>query len=110
MIRAIAIKFSGSSDTYYSRGMQKYHVTRYSEAVDDFTLAIDRDPQNAEYFFWRSRAKQQAEGPESANTDLKTALRILKENGAVDLINFYRSMFPTLDYDRLIGELSDETQ
>ena len=58
--RAINLEFSGSSDIYYWRGMQKYHVTRYSEAVDDFTLAIDRDPQNANYYFWRSRAKHQS--------------------------------------------------
>lgn len=108
--RAINLEFSGSSDTYYWRGMQKYHVSRYSEAVDDFTLAIDRDPQNADYFFWRSRAKERIEGPESANRDLKTALRIAKKNGAMDLIDSFRVMFPTLDYDRLIGELPDETQ
>lgn len=108
--RAINLEFSGSSEIYYWRGMQKYNIFRYSEAVDDFTLAIDQDPQNANYYFWRSRAKQHTEGTESANRDLKTALRIAKENDAMDLINSFRSMFPTLDYDRLISELHDETQ
>ena len=49
-------------------------------------------------------------GEAGRNTNLKTALRIAKENGAVDLINSFRGMFPTLDYDRLIGELPDGTQ
>ena len=108
--RAIDLEFSGSSEIYYWRGMQKYYIFRFSEAVDDFTLAIDRDPQDANYYFWRSRAKEHAEGPESANRDLKTALRIAKENGAINLIDSYRGMFPTLDYDRLIDELPDGTQ
>ena len=107
--RAIDLEFSGSSDIYYWRGMAKYYVFRFSEAVDDFTLAISRDPQDANYYFWRSRAKEHAEGTESANRDLKTALRIAKENGATDLINSFRGMFPMLDYDRLISELPDET-
>ena len=108
--RAIDLEFSGLSDIYYWRGMAKYNISRYSEAIDDFTLAINRDPQDANYYFWRSRAKEHTEGHEPANSDLKTALRIAKENGAIHLINSFRSMFPTLDYDRLIGELTDETQ
>ena len=108
--RAINLEFSGSSEIYYWRGMQKYHIFRFSEAIDDFTLAIDRDPRDANYYFWRSRAKQHTEGPESANRDLKIALRIARENEAVGLIDSFKSMFPNLDYDRLIGELSDGTQ
>ena len=108
--RAIDLEFSGLADIYYWRGMAKYKISRYSEAIDDFTLAINRDPQDANYYFWRSRAKEHTEGHEPANSDLKTALRIAKENGAIHLINSFRSMFPTLDYDRLIGELTDETQ
>ena len=108
--RVITLEFSGSSDTYYWRGMTKYNIARYLDAIDDFTLAIDRDPQDANYYFWRSRAKQHTEGTESANRDLKTALRIAKENEAIGLIDSFKSMFPNLDYDRLIGELSDGTQ
>ena len=108
--RAVDLEFSGLADIYYWRGMTKYNISRYSEAIDDFTLAINRDPQDANYYFWRSRAKEHAEGPESANSDLKTALRIAKENGAIDLINSFKGMFPTLDYDRLISELPDGTQ
>ena len=108
--RAIDLEFSGLSEIYYWRGLAKYYTFRYSEAIDDFTLAISRDPQDANYYFWRSMAKMQAEGSESASSDLKTAVRIAKENEAIDLINYFRGTFPTLNYDLLIGELPDGTQ
>ena len=108
--RAIDLEFSGLADIYYSRGMAKYNISRYSEAIDDFTLAISRDSQNPEYYLRRSKAKKQVGDDPAANDDLKTALRIAKENADTDFIDSIRFTLPAGDFDRLIRGLSNETQ
>ena len=109
-VRDIDSEFSRLSDLFYWRGMTKFNASRYLEAMDDFTVAISLDSHNPDYYFWRSRSKEQAEGPKSGNSDLKTALRIAIEKGSINVINSYKSMFPNLNYDQLISELPDEIQ
>ena len=108
--RAIDLEFSGLADIYYWRGMAKYNITRYSEAIDDFTLAISRDSQDPNYYLWRSKAKKQVQGDQAADDDLKIALRIAKENAAIDFINSFTKMIPAIDFDRLISEFPDVIQ
>ena len=105
-VRDTDSEFSRLSDIFYWRGMTKFNASRYPEAIDDFTEAISLDPHNPDYYIWRSRSKEQAEVPESGNSDLKIALRIAIENGAIDVINSYKSMFHTIDFDTLISDLS----
>ena len=104
-VRDTDSEFSRLSDIFYWRGMTKFNASRYPEAIDDFTEAISLDPHNPDYYFWRSRSKEQ-EVPGSGNSDLKIALRIAIENGAIDVINSYKSMFHTIDFDTLISDLS----
>ena len=108
--RAIDLEFSGLADIYYWRGMAKYDISRYSEAIDDFTLAISRDSQSPEYYLQRSKAKKQVRDDPAANDDLKTALRIAKENADTDFIDSIMVTIPARDFDRLIRGLSNETQ
>ena len=95
--RAIDLEFSGLADIYYSRGMAKYNISRYSEAIDDFTLAISRYSQDPNYYLWRATAKKHVHDHQSANSDLKTGLRIAEEIEAIDLIYQIQQMLPALD-------------
>ena len=108
--RAIDLEFSGLADIYYLRGMAKYNISRYSEAIDDFTLAISRDSQNPKYYLWRSKAKEQVQGDQAADDDLKTALRVAKDNEDTDFIDSIMFTIPAVDFDRLIRDLPKETQ
>ena len=105
--RAIDLEFSGLSDIYYSRGMAKYRISRYSEAIDDFTLAIGRDSQDPNYYLWRSIAKKHVQDYQSANSDLKIALRIAEKIEAIDLINHIEQM---LSVEPVIHELPAKTR
>ena len=85
--------------------MAKYNISRYSEAIDDFTLAISRDSQDPKYFLGRSRAKKQVQGDQAAYDDLKAALRIAKENEDTDFIDSIMGTTPARDFDRLMRDL-----
>jgi hypothetical protein len=43
---------------YYLRGVQKYNLNEFSDAIEDFDLSIDLDDTQKESFFYRVCARK----------------------------------------------------
>lgn len=64
---------------YCWRGEAKYNVARYSEAAEDFTLAINLNPEYQKPYRWLSMAKIGQGKLWEAYDDLQIALQLAKE-------------------------------
>lgn len=48
-----------SAELYFLRGNSKFYLEDYSDAIEDFTLAISMEPKNKYYFMARAKVKKQ---------------------------------------------------
>jgi tetratricopeptide (TPR) repeat protein len=62
------------AETYYQRGLVKFHLRQYEGAVTDFYMAIDRNSDYAEAYFQRGLANAENEKYREAITDYDKAI------------------------------------
>ena len=62
------------AETYYQRGLVKFHLGQYEGAVTDFDMAIDRNSDYAEAYFQRGLANAENEKYREAITDYDKAI------------------------------------
>ena len=61
---------------YYNQGVDKYNAGNYQGAIDDYTKAIDVDPQNAYAYYNRGKAKYDLLDYQGAIADYTKAIEI----------------------------------
>jgi tetratricopeptide (TPR) repeat protein len=61
---------------YSNRGTASYNLGHYLDAIQDYSAAISRDPQNAIYYAYRGRSYYRTAQYQSAITDLSEAIRL----------------------------------
>ena len=61
---------------YYNQGVEKHDVGNYQGAIDDYTKAIDVDPQNAYAYYNRGKAKYDLLDYQGAIADYTKAIEI----------------------------------
>ena len=64
------------AETYYQRGLVKFHLKQYEGAVTDFGMAIDRHSGYAEAYYQRGLANTEDEKYQEAITDYDEAIRL----------------------------------
>lgn len=79
--KALDLGLNKKFDKFYLyRGVAKYHCGRYIEAIEDFTRAINIDPNNEFFFSWRGRAKYYHQQYDEAIEDFSKVIA-LNESG-----------------------------
>ena len=63
-------------EAYSFRGNAKYELGEYNNAAEDFSLAIEKDPNEAEHYFDRSWAYHYMDKDEDAFVDINKAIEI----------------------------------
>ncbi len=63
-------------EAYSFRGNAKYELGEYGNAAEDFSLAIEKDPNEAEYYFDRSWAYHYMDKDGDAFVDINKAIEI----------------------------------
>ncbi len=61
---------------YDQRGNTKIFLNRYGDAIVDYNKAIEIDPHNAYFFFWRGFAFEVLKEYKQATKDLSISLRL----------------------------------
>ena len=70
----MAIKINTSNqDQYNNRGLAKYQLKEYRNAIDDFTKAIELDYTDGDFFYNRALCKIEMKELTSACDDLEKA-------------------------------------
>ena len=91
------------ADTYYNRGLAHSRNGELDKAIQDYTKAIELNPDHAEAYYNRGGAFLRLGEPEKAKSDLVTA-RNLGSDTIIALDKILR------DYDRAwktLGNISD---
>jgi len=76
LIAALLLLFAGYSQTaqeYFDRGITKFNLENFAEAIVDFTKAIEIDPKYAIAYVFRGRLKITLGQKESACLDFRKA-------------------------------------
>ena len=63
-------------EVYDLRGNTKIFLSRYEDAIIDYSKAIELDPHNAFLFFWRGFAFEVMQEYQQANRDLLISLKL----------------------------------
>ncbi|MEY2616216.1 MAG: hypothetical protein QOH78_1989, partial [Verrucomicrobiota bacterium] len=61
---------------YLNRGVSYFHLGAYDRAIDDYTVAIQRQPRNAEAYYNRGLAYKNQGKPDRAKDDFAQADRL----------------------------------
>ena len=64
------------AETYYQRGLVKFHLEQYEGAVTDFDMAIDRNSDYAEAYYQHGRTNAKLQKYEAAAEDYDEAIRL----------------------------------
>lgn len=76
-----AIKINSELPCAYNcRGNANYQLGYYEESVDDYTNAIEKEPNNAEFYYDRSWAYNQISRSHSAMIDINKAIKLEPNN------------------------------
>ncbi|PJZ86378.1 tetratricopeptide repeat protein [Leptospira harrisiae] len=70
------IKENPSPTHFYLRGLAYFQLAKYKESVHDFTEAIQLDPKNYNYYFYRATAFDKLKQFGEVESDLKTTLSL----------------------------------
>lgn len=68
------------SDAYNLKGNANYELGNFEESVEDFTKAIEKDPNNAEHYYDRSWTYNKMDRSHSAMLDINKALELEPSN------------------------------
>ena len=63
-------------EVYDLRGNTKIFLSRYGDAIIDYNKAIEIDPHNAYFFFWRGFAFEVLKEYQQATKDLSISLKL----------------------------------
>ena len=74
--RIIALDPVGANYTYVNRGILSYNLGDFEAAIADFSVAISRESDNAERYWMRASAYDDAGRPHMAIPDLDRALEL----------------------------------
>lgn len=67
-------------DAIINAGIVYFSIDSFSKALDHFTIACERDPSNALFYFRRGTVKEAINDLEGAKTDYQIAIRLAPEN------------------------------
>ena len=72
------MKLSKEDKNFYKRGTRKFDVGDYQGAIDDYSKAIELDPENPEIYIKRGHAKYRSPMSDlhGANDDYSKALEL----------------------------------
>ncbi|MBN3035275.1 MAG: tetratricopeptide repeat protein [Bacteroidales bacterium] len=69
-------EFPDDAHLYLQRGVNRYRLERLQEAEEDFTMALEKDPQLVEAFLYRYRVRLRLKEVAGAVADLDQARRL----------------------------------
>ncbi len=69
------------AEAYYNRGTAKTFIAEYAAAIADFDEAICLKPEFVEAYYNRGLTKSTLNQPKAAEHDLRTALKLAKQQG-----------------------------
>lgn len=72
-------KFTGywsARDGFYLLGKAQWKLGLFTEAIENFSTAIEANPQDAELYYWRGLARLSSQQLDTATEDLKRALAL----------------------------------
>lgn len=73
-----AISIFKQAHYYSNRGRAKHYLSKYDDAIKDFTLAIGLDKKNADYYYYRGRSYAAKKFKFSAKSDYERAAALNK--------------------------------
>jgi tetratricopeptide (TPR) repeat protein len=81
----IELKDIVKANELYQQGRDRGRRGQYKEAFEDFTQAINLNPDFAEAYIYRSHARTGTEDKQGAVTDFQKAIEIYKARGRTDI-------------------------
>jgi len=67
-------------EALFSRGIIRRGLKRYRRAIEDFTVCIEQDEDNVEYYYYRAESKLELKEYEGAIRDYTLAIEIIPED------------------------------
>ena len=64
------------AEARYNRGLSNYHLELWRDAINDFSKAIDSDPNRFEFFEMRAESYLRRSDFDAAESDFEEALEI----------------------------------
>ena len=91
---------------FYTSGLEQYNKQNYTEAINEYTKAIEINPDFAEAFFQRGCAKHNAEDYKGAIEDFNTSINLQPKN---ELFYKQRASTKTMlkDYNGAISDCDE---
>ena len=90
---------SKKEENFYKSGNKKFDENDYQGAIDDFSKAIELDPQNVELeYTYRARAKFSLGDYQGAIDDYTKAIELDSENGELEYASRGRAKYFLKDF------------
>lgn len=91
-------------DSLAGRGVSYYQKGDYAHALDDLTRAIQLNPKQATYYFWRAMCYENQKNFDRALAELDHSIQLKPKNLAMYLQTRGRIYYLKLDYARAIAD------
>lgn len=99
-----------SAKRFFKTGMDFVKTENFADAIDQFTRAIDLDPQNATYYIERAKAYENTDDKESSAKDYDRAITFTKAKKQGELYyNSGRLYYETGNYEKSREQLEKAT-
>jgi tetratricopeptide (TPR) repeat protein len=80
LVNDLKIGTENLSFYYNNRGLAKYHLSQFDDAIEDFNDAINKNYQNSENYFNRGNVRLHQENFELAHEDYDKAIMLDPSN------------------------------